>query len=55
MDISEKEVEFFREAYAIDFGEVFTDAEAREMLARLVVLYERLAEPLPHPPRATYT
>jgi hypothetical protein len=47
MEISDEELCAFQSAYEVDFGEEITEDEAREMLTRLVVLYERLAKPLP--------
>jgi hypothetical protein len=49
MTISQQRVEEFREAYRKEYGEDVSEAEARDMLTRLVVLYEMLARPLPDP------
>jgi hypothetical protein len=54
MEISDKELCAFQEAYEVDFGETITEDEARGMLTRLAVLYERLAEPLPSRANVTY-
>jgi hypothetical protein len=54
MDISDSELLAFCEAYETDFGETITDDEARDMLLRLVLLYERLAQPLPNEAPVTY-
>jgi hypothetical protein len=47
MEISDDVVKEFQDAYEVDFGETVTESEARDMLLRLVLLYERLARPLP--------
>jgi hypothetical protein len=47
MTITPEELHAFQEAYKIDFGEAITEDEAREMLTRLVLFYERMAQPLP--------
>lgn len=54
MVISLDELRTFRDAYEIDFGEEITEDEAREMLTRLVMFYERMAQPLPTPPVIAY-
>jgi hypothetical protein len=54
MEISDSELLAFQEAYEVDFGETITDDEARDMLLRLVLLYERLAQPLPNETPVTY-
>jgi hypothetical protein len=47
MMISDTRLREFQEAYKQDFGEQITLEQAREMLSRLVALYEALARPLP--------
>jgi hypothetical protein len=54
MEITSEELQGFINAYAIDFGEEISVDEAREMLTRLVQLYERVSEPLPVPPTVSY-
>jgi hypothetical protein len=50
MTVSQQRVEEFREAYRKEYGEDISEAEARDMLTRLVVLCEMLARPLPDLP-----
>ena len=50
MAVSQHRVEEFREAYRKEYGEDISEAEARDMFTRLVVLYEMLARPLPDLP-----
>jgi hypothetical protein len=47
MDIARERLEEFRSAYEQDFGELISIDEAREMLTRLVTLYELVGRPLP--------
>jgi hypothetical protein len=47
MEISDHELTDFQAAYAEDFGESISTAEAREMLQRLVTFYEVVSRPLP--------
>jgi hypothetical protein len=54
MEITDQEISAFQDAYEIDFGEAINADQAREMLTRLVILYERLAEPLPALPKIRY-
>ena len=54
METTREDIRAFQEAYEADFGETITDEEARELLTRLVVFYERLAEPLPRSPMVSY-
>ena len=46
MEITDKRLLEFQEAYREDFGEEISPEEARAMLQRLVTLYELLAQPL---------
>ena len=48
MTITVERLREFQDAYKADFGEEITVEEAREMLSRLVTLYELLLRPLPH-------
>lgn len=54
MNFTDEELRQFQDAYSIDFGDTLTADEARDMLTRLVLLYERLAQPLPEQPRVLY-
>ena len=47
MKIRDDRLKEFQDAYKADFGEEITIAEAREMLSRLVTLYELLLRPFP--------
>lgn len=47
MNITEERLREFQEAYKTDFGEEISQEEAREMLSRVVTLYELLMRPLP--------
>jgi hypothetical protein len=47
MQLSDERLRQFHEAYKDDFGEEITLDQAREMLTRLVTLYEVLLRPLP--------
>jgi hypothetical protein len=47
MQLTDQDVAEFKQAYAEAFGETLNDAEAREMGARVLRLYELLAKPLP--------
>ncbi len=47
MEITTTRLHEFQEAYEHDFGETITQDEAREMLTRLVTLYELVMRPLP--------
>ena len=49
MQITNDRLRDFQEAYAADFGDQISIEEAREMLNRLVGLYELLLRPLPTP------
>ncbi len=46
MEITDEELVAFQEAYAIDYGEEIALDEGRAMLARLVLFYECMGEPL---------
>ena len=46
MLLNQNDIDEFRKIYSKDSGESITDDEAREMAARLITLYEVLAEPL---------
>ncbi len=46
--MSDEELCAFQDAYRSDFKEEITLDEAREMLTRLVLFYERVAAPLPN-------
>ena len=50
MDISQVRLQEFRDAYKNDFGDDISEEEAREILSRLVTLYELLRTPLPDKP-----
>ena len=47
MRITPERMREFQEAYRNDFGEAIGEAEAQEMLCRLVTLYRVLLRPLP--------
>jgi hypothetical protein len=47
MQFSDERVREFQEAYKEEFGEEISSDDAREMLRRLVTLYEVLLRPLP--------
>lgn len=47
MQISDEDMEEFKQRYAAAFGEQLAPAEASEMATRLINLYLLLAEPLP--------
>lgn len=47
MSISEERVRDFIRAYREEFGDELSADQAREMLTRLVTLYQLLARPLP--------
>ena len=47
MRIDDEQLRKFREGYREEFREEITQAEAHEMLSRLVALYQLLARPLP--------
>ncbi len=56
MEISQETIEEYKEIYKEDFGKEITDGEAREIITRVVILYEVLYSPLPHeknPPEAS--
>jgi len=47
MDISEKRIKEYVEAYKQEFGDDISPDDAREQLFRLTFLYEELLKPLP--------
>jgi hypothetical protein len=47
MMISNERLEEFQDAYRDDFGADISAEEAREILSRLVTLYDRLRRPFP--------
>ena len=47
MQLTEDDVREFKEAYEAEFREVISDAEAREMAARVMRIIELIIEPLP--------
>lgn len=49
MEITDARLREFQVAYEQDFGETITQDEAREMLTRLVTLYELVMCPVPVP------
>lgn len=50
MEISNERLQEFCDAYKIDFGEDISLEDAREILSRLMTLYELLRLPLPGKP-----
>lgn len=54
MQLSDEEVKEYIELYREDFGEELTPVAAREVITRLIVLFELLCKPLPaeSPPSA---
>ena len=48
MQIPDERLRQFQTAYQLDFGEEITLEEAREMLSRLVSLYDLLLRPIPN-------
>ena len=50
MEISKVRLQEFRDAYKNDFGDDISKEEAREILSRLVTLYELLRTPLSDKP-----
>ena len=50
MAANPERVREFQEAYMEDFGEEITEAEAREMLSRVVAFLQLIARPLPPDP-----
>lgn len=47
MRLDEPDIEEFRRIYNAEFDEFLSPAQAREIAARLINLYELLARPLP--------
>lgn len=47
MHITPERLKEFQEAYKLDFGDEITEGQAREMLFRVVTLYEQLLKALP--------
>ncbi len=54
MEFTDDDLRRFQDAYAIDFGDAISEGKARDMLTRLVLLYEHLAQPLPQEPGVRY-
>jgi hypothetical protein len=47
MKITKEQIEEYKNLYKRGFDEELTDAEAEEIINRLLILYEVLAKPLP--------
>ncbi len=47
MDLTDEEVQEYKHLHEKEFNETISDAEAREIASRLLLLYELLAQPLP--------
>ena len=48
MRLDEQDLHAFKTIYQQKFDEILSDDDARVLFMRLLVLYERLARPLPH-------